>query len=177
MSDSEDPIDPIDEGGDDLFGDDDDGDVIESPKERVLDDDDLASDPEGETYNRYRDDDDTRQQDEVTRETMIADVTAYRHPIPKPSDGIVSTSAVSMRAIHLLTLFRHSCELCECPSFSSFSQKNTTRKRFKHPNLTSPMPDPSSNSTSYDFAETIAPDVFIAMRTSSAGTMDLSPFP
>ncbi|KAK7226206.1 hypothetical protein V2G26_014209 [Clonostachys chloroleuca] len=89
MSDSEDPIDPIDEGGDDLFGDDDDGDVIESPKERVLDDDDLASDPEGETYNRYRDDDDTRQQDEVTRETMIADVTAYRHPIPKPSDGIL----------------------------------------------------------------------------------------
>ncbi|CAG9949388.1 unnamed protein product [Clonostachys rosea f. rosea IK726] len=89
MSDSEDPIDPIDEGGDDLFGDDDDGDVIESPKERVLDDDDLASDPEGETYNRYREDDDTRQQDEVTRETMIADVTAYRHPIPKPSDGIL----------------------------------------------------------------------------------------
>jgi RNA polymerase-associated protein LEO1 len=98
MSDSEDPIEPIDEGGDDLFGDDDDldiNDAVASPKERVLDDDDLASDPEGDTYARYRDEDDTRQQDEVTRETMVAEVTAYRHSVPKPSDGVVSLTNFS----------------------------------------------------------------------------------
>ena len=92
MSDSEDPIDPIDEGGDDLFGDepDDAGDAVTSPKERVLDeDDDLASDPEGDTYARYRNEDQDRDQDEV-RERIVLDVKAYRHPIPKPSDGAVS---------------------------------------------------------------------------------------
>ena len=98
MSDSEDPIDPIDDdGGDDLFGDEpDDGEqpAAASPKERVLDDDDLASDPEGDTYARYRNDDQDRDQDEV-RERIVLDVTAYRHPIPKPSDGVVSFCPLS----------------------------------------------------------------------------------
>jgi RNA polymerase-associated protein LEO1 len=89
MSDSEDPIEPIDEGGDDLFGDDDDDDVIASPKPRVLEDDELASDPEGDTYTRDRDEDDGRQQDDEVRERIIVDVKAYRHPIPKPTDGSV----------------------------------------------------------------------------------------
>lgn len=90
MSDSEDPIDPVDEGGDDLFGDEpDEADVSASPKERVLEDDDLASDPEEQdTYPRYRDDDGTQDQDEV-RERVVVDVTAYRHAVPKPSDGVV----------------------------------------------------------------------------------------
>lgn len=95
MSDSDEPIDPIDEGGDDLFGDEPD-DVEEapaSPKERVLDDDDLASDPEGDDqYGRYDRQDDAHDEDEV-RERMVVDVTAYRHPIPKPTDGSVSTVA------------------------------------------------------------------------------------
>lgn len=91
MSDSEDPIEPIDEGGDDLFGDDSGGEEpVASPKERVLEDDDLASDPDGDTYARYRDDDQARDQDEI-RERIVVDVTTYRHPLPKPTDGVVST--------------------------------------------------------------------------------------
>jgi RNA polymerase-associated protein LEO1 len=89
MSDSEDPIDPLDEGGDDLFGDEGD-DEIASPKERVLDDDDLASDPEGDTYARYRDDD--QAQPEVKDRVVMA-VQTYRHRIPKPKDGAVSLPA------------------------------------------------------------------------------------
>lgn len=93
MSDSEDPIDPIDEDGDDLFGDEagDGDDAGASPKERVLEDDELASDNEGDTYARYRDDDQARDQDDEVRERIVVDVTAYRHPVPKPSDGVVSS--------------------------------------------------------------------------------------
>lgn len=90
MSDSEDPIDPIDEG-DDLFGDEDEeADALKSPRERVLDDDDLASDPEGDTHARHYDDADETERVETVRRIM--DATAYRHPIPKPSDGAVSAS-------------------------------------------------------------------------------------
>lgn len=101
MSDSEDPIDPIDEDGDDLFGDEgDEGDNVASPTEQILDDDDLASDPEGETYARNRDDDDAPQHVETLRRIM--DASAYRHPIPKPTDGVVSTqSAYCLPGIHL----------------------------------------------------------------------------
>ncbi|RMJ13197.1 hypothetical protein CDV36_007143 [Fusarium kuroshium] len=85
MSDSEDPIDPIDESGDDLFGDEGDEDVA-STKERVLDDDDLASDPEGDSYARYRNDDDDQMQFQ-TRDRVVMGVKTYRHRIPKPKDG------------------------------------------------------------------------------------------
>ncbi|KAM5355853.1 hypothetical protein ACJ41O_002499 [Fusarium nematophilum] len=85
MSDSEDPIDPLDEGGDDLFGDEGDDDAS-PPKERVLDDDDLASDPEGDSYARYRNDDDEQVQHE-TRDRVVMGVKTYRHRVPKPKDG------------------------------------------------------------------------------------------
>ncbi|KAI5466094.1 Leo1-like protein-domain-containing protein [Mariannaea sp. PMI_226] len=85
MSDSEDPIDPLDEGGDDLFGDEGDDDVA-STKERVLDDDDLASDPDGDSYARYRDDNDDQTQHE-TKDRVVMAVQTYRHRIPKPKDG------------------------------------------------------------------------------------------
>lgn len=112
MSDSEDPIDPIDEGGDDLFGDEpDEGDEgATSPKERVLEDDDLASDPDGDTYARYRDQDDQARDEDEVRERIVVDITTYRHPIPKPSDGTVSLhncisflQCNSLRGLHLAT--------------------------------------------------------------------------
>jgi RNA polymerase-associated protein LEO1 len=100
MSDSEDPIDPLDEidedGGDDLFGDEGDGEEA-SPKARILDDDDLASDPDGENYGRYRDYDDDQQHQEVKDRVVMA-VQAYRHRVPKPSDGAVRF------AFHLIIL-------------------------------------------------------------------------
>jgi RNA polymerase-associated protein LEO1 len=90
MSDSEEPIDPIDEG-DDLFGDEDEeADGLRSSKERVLDDDDLASDPEADDRPRHYDDADETERVETVRRIM--DATAYRHPIPKPSDGVVSAA-------------------------------------------------------------------------------------
>lgn len=96
MSDSEDPIDPIDEvdeEGDDLFGDDDGDNEPASPKARVLDDDDLASDPDEERETRYRDDYDSQQQHE-TKDRVVMAVQAYRHRVPKPKDGSVSDDAL-----------------------------------------------------------------------------------
>lgn len=100
MSDSEDPIDPLDEGGDDLFGDEGD-EPIASPKERVLDDDELASDPEGDTYARYRNDDDEQPQNE-TKDRVVMAVQTYRHRIPKPKDG-----AVCVFTHHLAASLKH----------------------------------------------------------------------
>ncbi len=87
MSDSEDPLDQIDEGGDDLFGDEDDA---GSPAPRVVDDDDddLASDPE-DTGRRRRYDDDDNQVQHETKEKVVMAVQAYRHRIPKPKDNTV----------------------------------------------------------------------------------------
>ncbi|KOS16889.1 RNA polymerase-associated protein LEO1 [Escovopsis weberi] len=113
MSDSEDPIDPIDEeGGDDLFGDDfaDDDDAAprsHSPKRRAhagdndihIDDDDLASDADadadadddGEPRNRY--DDDAHPHHE-TKERLVMAVPTYRHRIPRPEDGTLRVMRV-----------------------------------------------------------------------------------
>ncbi|KAF9776983.1 hypothetical protein IL306_004768 [Fusarium sp. DS 682] len=85
MSDIEDPIDSVDEGGDDLFGDDGDDDIVPT-KEPVHEDDELASDPEGDSYARYRNDDDDQAQVQ-TKERAIQNVETYRHRIPKPKDG------------------------------------------------------------------------------------------
>ncbi|KAM5373590.1 hypothetical protein ACJA88_008434 [Fusarium oxysporum] len=85
MSDIEDPIESVDEGGDDLFGDDGDDDVVPT-KEPVNEDDELASDPEGDSYARYRNDDDDQAQVQ-TKERAIQNVETYRHRIPKPKDG------------------------------------------------------------------------------------------
>lgn len=84
MSDIEDPIDSVD---DDLFGDDGDDDVVPT-KEPVHEDDELASDPEGDSYARYRNDDDDQTQVQ-TKERAIQNVETYRHRIPKPKDGAV----------------------------------------------------------------------------------------
>lgn len=93
MSDSEDPLDQIDEGGDDLFGDEGDD---QSPGPRVLDDEELASDRDDDDdgqRGRYDDDDDQVQHE--TREKVVMDVQAYRHRVPKPKDGMVSLPRLS----------------------------------------------------------------------------------
>ncbi|SPJ74616.1 related to LEO1 Extremely hydrophilic protein [Fusarium torulosum] len=87
MSDSDEPIDQIDEGGDDLFGDDGDDDIVPT-KEPVHEDDELASDPEGDSYARYRDRDDEDDQAQVqTKDRVVLNIKTYRHRIPKPKDG------------------------------------------------------------------------------------------
>ncbi|KAI9171416.1 RNA polymerase-associated protein LEO1 [Paramyrothecium foliicola] len=86
MSDSEDPIDLIDEGGDDLFGDEGDDDIA-SPKANARDDDDLASDREAGGYGRDEDEDEDTQQFRETQERVVMGVRTYRHRIPKPQDG------------------------------------------------------------------------------------------
>lgn len=104
MSDSEDPLDAVDEGGDDLFGDE--GDEVDaSPQARILDDDDLASDPEayGDAEPREYDGSQSRQE---TKDRIVMAVQAYRHRIPKPSDDSVS----SLQAVRLLFAYQNAYE-------------------------------------------------------------------
>lgn len=97
MSDSEDPIDPLDEGGEDLFGDEGD-DEVASTKERVLDDDELASDPEGDNYGQYRNYDD-EQPPQETKDRVVSAIQMYRHRIPKPKDGAVGVTTSPSRYV------------------------------------------------------------------------------
>ncbi|RCI14973.1 hypothetical protein L249_6846 [Ophiocordyceps polyrhachis-furcata BCC 54312] len=77
MSDSEDPLDAVDEAADDLFGDEAEA---ASPAPRDDDDDDLASD---------LDDHDAQLPPQETRNKSVADISTYRHRIPKPKDGML----------------------------------------------------------------------------------------
>ncbi|KAH9902082.1 Leo1-like protein-domain-containing protein [Xylariomycetidae sp. FL2044] len=90
MSDSEDPVDLADEGGDDLFGDEDD--AAPSPgseKARQLSDGDLASDHDAdETRGRAYDDDDVDMADgQQVKEKIIMDMPVFRHRAPRTSNG------------------------------------------------------------------------------------------
>lgn len=87
MSDSEDPIDNVDDVGDDLFGDEEGADVI-SEVENALSDRDLNSDREDEDSGRRG----ARGSEEATefREKLVAEVPLYRHRIPRSHDGTVS---------------------------------------------------------------------------------------
>ncbi|PHH90046.1 hypothetical protein CDD83_4647 [Cordyceps sp. RAO-2017] len=87
MSDSEDPLDAVDEGGEDLFGDEGDDDAA-SPAPRVLRDDELASDPDEDLDARHLDDDDDAPPQE-TRDKVVIEQPTFRHRIPKPSDGML----------------------------------------------------------------------------------------
>ena len=96
MSDSEELIDDLPDAGDDLFGDgdgDDNLDEILSQSDRggrALSDGDLASD-RGDRRNDY-DDDDMQEDDEPAhRNEVVMSVPMYRHRVPKPSDGQVSS--------------------------------------------------------------------------------------
>ena len=92
MSDSEDPLDAIDEGGDDLFGDE--GDEPASPKAQILDDDDLASDPDEDSHIRRKEYEDEDAQPHETRDRVVMAVQTYRHQIPNPKDGTVSSQSL-----------------------------------------------------------------------------------
>ena len=98
MSDSEDPIDVADEGGDDLFGDDDE-DRAPSENERVASDG-LASDPEDDGHRRNEQDVD----DQQVRDKVIMNVQINRHRIPKPqNDKVVPYNPRRVRT--LLTIW------------------------------------------------------------------------
>jgi RNA polymerase-associated protein LEO1 len=85
MSESEDPIDAVDDVGDDLFGDDDGADAL-SEIENGLSDQELASDRDDGARKR---DTDSEEPSEY-KEKLIAGVPLYRHRIPKSHDGSVS---------------------------------------------------------------------------------------
>lgn len=89
MSDSEEPIDLPDEGGDDLFGDDD-GEEAGSERGNVLSDRDLASDQDGELEPR---DEDTFE--EEVHDKLVYEIDMYRHKTPKPKDGSVRGRATT----------------------------------------------------------------------------------
>jgi RNA polymerase-associated protein LEO1 len=87
MSDSEDPIGLPDEGGDDLFGDDE----IEqqlSDQERPLSDPALDSDRDEDEERNARDESEDRQGPVKTK--LVMGLQMYRHRTPKPKDGTVS---------------------------------------------------------------------------------------
>lgn len=106
MSDSEDPIDPVeaDEEGDDLFGDEN-GEERASPKEQFFDDDEeLASDPDEDSRPRHRNGfDDDADGVQETRDRVVMAVPTYRHRVPKPKDGAVCAAPTTRRK-RMLTL-------------------------------------------------------------------------
>ncbi|POR31231.1 Uncharacterized protein TPAR_08547 [Tolypocladium paradoxum] len=91
MSDSEDPLDVVDEGGEDLFGDEGE-DEAASPPARVLDDDELASDADEDADAPNRDYDDDMPQE--NRGRVVAELTTYRHRTPKPRDSMLRVMRV-----------------------------------------------------------------------------------
>ncbi|KAK4151478.1 hypothetical protein C8A00DRAFT_45328 [Chaetomidium leptoderma] len=85
MSDSEDPIDFPDEGGDDLFGDEG-GDDALSEIENAVSDRELASDKEDDEQDARRHDDDDDEPREF-REKLVVEVPLYRHRTPRSKEG------------------------------------------------------------------------------------------
>lgn len=86
MSDSEEPIDIPDEGGDDLFGDE--GDDMISEIGDIASDRELGSDREDDEANARRRDDENGGR--VFRDRLVTEVPLYRHRIPRSKDGSVS---------------------------------------------------------------------------------------
>lgn len=97
MSDSEDPIDNIDDG-DDLFGDDD-ADQPLSEVEDVRSDGDLASDRDAESP-RERHWGEEDEEPVVFNEKKTQEVPLYRHRIPRPQNdkvGFYSALRISLQ--------------------------------------------------------------------------------
>ncbi|KAH6650820.1 Leo1-like protein-domain-containing protein [Chaetomium tenue] len=90
MSDSEEPIDIADEGGDDLFGDD--GDDALSDIENVVSDREIVSDREDDEADAPRRDDDEEPRE--FREKLVSEVPLYRHRTPRSKDGDLHTLRV-----------------------------------------------------------------------------------
>jgi len=93
MSDVEDPLDLSDEGGDDLFGDGDLDDDLQSEagNGRVVSEKDLASDQEADEQSGQDDGDvDMDAQPEQIQNRLIMTTQMYRHRTPRGKDGTVS---------------------------------------------------------------------------------------
>ena len=89
MSDSEDPVDLPEEGGDDLFGDgggDDDDVLSQSDKGRSPGDNDALSDHGGGYGELLEEDYETPQ----VKNKVVMSIPMYRHRIPRSKDGQVS---------------------------------------------------------------------------------------
>lgn len=88
MSDSDDPVDLHDEGGDDLFGDGDE-DQPGSPPAQVLSDKDLDSDA-GDANAAQGYESGGEQEAPDHQDKVIAGIQLYRHRTPRTKDGMVS---------------------------------------------------------------------------------------
>lgn len=97
MSDSEDPIDLPDEGGDDLFGDDEP--EPRSDRERYLSDNELASERGAVERDGADDDDDDATQAQQTKEEIVMDIALSRHRMPKIKNGTVRWTITSVHAL------------------------------------------------------------------------------
>ncbi|KAL2199202.1 Leo1-like protein-domain-containing protein [Corynascus similis CBS 632.67] len=84
MSDSEDPVDFADEGGDDLFGD---GDDALSEVENVASDREIASERDDDAEDARRHDYDDEEEPRQFREKLVSEVPLYRHRTPRSKDG------------------------------------------------------------------------------------------
>lgn len=107
MSDSDDLVDLPDDGGDDLFGDADEG--AQSDAERMLSDHDLPSEHDGDTQGARdgmgqdeADDDDNDNQ--MTEQRFVLPVPMYRHKTPKSKDGSVRTAHIDPILTYALTI-------------------------------------------------------------------------
>ncbi len=89
MSDSEDPIDIADEGGDDLFGDEGDDDAL-SDIGKAMSDQEPASDREDDDQDARRRDDEEEHRE--FRDKLVTEVPLYRHRTPRSKEGGVSRS-------------------------------------------------------------------------------------
>ncbi|KAI0533875.1 Leo1-like protein-domain-containing protein [Xylaria digitata] len=97
MSDSDEPLDIADEGGDDLFGD-------EEPEskhdhERYLSDNELASDRDAAEHDGVDYDDDEAMQTQQTKDEIVLDISLSRHRMPKVKNGTLQ----SLRVPNFLT--------------------------------------------------------------------------
>jgi RNA polymerase-associated protein LEO1 len=103
MSESDDPISPVDEGIDDLFGDDEVGDDnAPSDRERAATPaNEGASDEELVPMDEDREEEERDPQE--FREKLILDVPLYRHRIPKSkqNDGSVSSAVQGRVAVQI----------------------------------------------------------------------------
>ncbi|KAI0428946.1 Leo1-like protein-domain-containing protein [Xylaria sp. FL1042] len=92
MLDSEDPIDLADEGGDDLFGDEEP--EPKSDRERYLSDNELASNKDATEHDGVDYDDDEAMQTEQTKEEIVMDIALSRHRMPKIKNGALQSLRV-----------------------------------------------------------------------------------
>lgn len=116
MSDSEDPIDLADEGGDDLFGDDDA--ELKSDRGRYLSDNELASDRGAVEQDGMDYDDDDVAQTQQTKDEIVMDIALSRHRKPKVKNGTVRCPTLGLvvsRLTPFLAAILESTQLLELP--------------------------------------------------------------